>query len=308
MHRCAGVSAVSSVVPGREVSSDELASLVSVPAGWIESRTDIRSRRFTDESATTLGVSAARELISQFGVDPTGVGVVVYTSSLPDRLTPPTAPTIAAAIGAAGAGAFDMNAACAGGAYGLELARALVVAGHTNSVLVVASEHLSPFLDYEDRDTAVLFGDGAGAALVESVEMPSLYPAVSYSDGDNAELVTQTYSFEQIATGLNRPAASTMDGTAVYRWVRKHVPSLCQQALDKAGWSSDDVEVFIPHQANGTIITKVAEQLDLLKVPTIRTVEALGNTSSASMFQAMNAAIDSGFGGRRSLLVGFGAG
>lgn len=304
----ASVTAVSSVVPGREVRSDEIAARVGVPSGWIEGRTGISARRFSEQTATQMAVDAAAKLVAESGTDPSGIGMVIFTSSLPDRLNPPAAPEIANAVGATAAGAFDMNAACAGGAYGIELARSLVVSGQSTSVLVVAAEKLSPFLDYEVRDTAVLFGDGASAALIERTNETRLYPAVALSDGSSSELVRQLHTFETIGRGVGSPAASEMDGNGVYRWVRKHVPSLCRDALDRAGWTIDDVDVFVPHQANGTIIAKVAQQLGREGLEMAQTVETLGNTSSASMFQAMWHAIESGHGASRALLVGFGAG
>lgn len=302
------IAAVSSYAPGRPVSSSEIASLTGVPAGWIEKRTGIEQRYYSDAGLLEISSRAAESVLSLSEVDRGSVGLVILASSSLNRTVPPIAPELAARVGITGAGAFDMNAACAGSSYGIELARSAISAGVCDTALVVGAESFSPFLDMSYRNTAVVFGDGAGAVLMEVDDSNAVAPAVWTSDGGSAGLLSQSHVLEEIARGTNERLTYEMDGQGVYRWVRANISDLCRRTLNSAGFDLGDLEVLILHQANRVMLDCVIDQLELGNCLIPQTIDRFGNTSAASVFQVMAEGVRRGGSGKLALAVGFGAG
>jgi 3-oxoacyl-[acyl-carrier-protein] synthase-3 len=236
--------------------------------------------------------------------------------------TPAVATEIADKIGTNKAAAFDISAGCAGFGYGLTLAKGLVVEGSAEYVLVIGVERLSDLTDLEDRATAFLFGDGAGAVVVGPSQEPNIGPTVWGSEGDKSETIKQTVPWDRFRVGdvaqlplddkgeIKFPAI-TQQGQAVFRWAVFEMAKVAQQALDAAGIAPDDLDVFIPHQANMRIIDSMVKTLKLPEHVTVaRDVETTGNTSAASIPLAMERLLATGEAksGDTALVIGFGAG
>lgn len=308
--RGVALRAVSSYQPGVGVTSDGLAVRLGVGPGWIQRRTRIESRQLGEENTLEQARASLTRLLDVSDVDPRTIGLVIFTSSLSSRSIPPIAPEIAAQAGIEGAGAFDVNAACAGGSYGIELARSAIASGVTDRAVVVAAEHMNPFLNMDDPDTAALFGDGSGAVLLEVSDENAVFPAAWTSDGKAFDYVIQNYTTQQLSEGVSDLPRVSMRGGAVYRWAREHVPDLCRSAIARAGVTERDIEVFIPHQANGKIIDVVTKQLGFEDRVQPTTIEQIGNTLSASVFQAMESLVrrDDVPVNALALVTGFGAG
>lgn len=303
-------------VPEQVWTNTDLESLVDTTDEWIVSRTGIRERRIASEGDTTftLGRDAALGALAQAGIAAVDVDVLIVATLTPETPMPATANLIQDAIGARNAGAFDINAACAGFVYGLELARGLIESQAARTVLVVGSETMSRVVDWTDRSTCVLFGDGAGAAVLQPTDHGGIRGATLGSDGSGARLL-------QIAAGGSRRPTSaetvrdrlhllTMNGREVYKFAVKATARSAEKAIAHAGWHPTQIDLFIPHQANVRIIDASAREL---KLPTNRVfvnADIYGNTSSASIPIALCEAIEQGrvSPGNRLLLVGFGAG
>jgi len=315
--------AIAGLRSGRTVSNDELASAAGVTGDWIGRRTGILSRRHSTLGAGELARRAAASVLAVSGLPPTQIDQVIAVTESSTVQSPPLAPAVASAIGAAGAGAFDLVAACAGFGYGLGVARDLVVAGSARTVLVVAAEQMSIWLDCSDAHTAPIFGDGAGAAIVGSGLTTSVWPAVMTSDGSRHGLIgmrpeSWRLAFDAGATTGPRSDGGTaaqwpvvrMDGPAVFRWVVSNGPSIVDRALERAGVDRSDVDVFVPHQANLRVTTELARRCGLEHAVLADDVRHSGNTSSASIPLAIADLLSRGLAapGQRALLFGFGAG
>lgn len=229
------------------------------------------------------------------------------------KQTPAVATEIAHRIGAIKPAAFDISAGCAGFGYGLTLAKGLVVEGSAQYVLVIGVERLSDLTDLEDRATAFLFGDGAGAVVVGPSDEPAIGPTVWGSEGDKSETIKQTVPWDEYLGkgGGEKFPAITQEGQAVFRWAVFEMAKVAQQALDAAGITADDLDVFIPHQANMRIIDSMVKTLKLPEHVTVaRDVETTGNTSAASIPLAMERLLATGAAksGDTALVIGFGAG
>jgi 3-oxoacyl-[acyl-carrier-protein] synthase-3 len=248
-----------------------------------------------------MAVSAAGKALAAAGVDAADVGLVLLaTCSMPGPL-PGGSPEVAYRLGATSAGATDIGAGCAGFAYAVGLAADTVRTGTAEHVLVVGSEKLLPMVDPDDRGTAFLFGDGAGAVVVSRSAMDRIGPVVWTHDGDqHAKLVID-----------GAPPRLTMEGRAVFRWATTRLPDLCRRACDAAGIAVEDLAAFVPHQANERITDSVVAKLGLPEsVAIARDVRDSGNTSAASVPLALDRLVELGQvgSGDAALLVGFGAG
>ncbi len=282
--------------PTRVVANDELRA--EAEDAWIRDRTGIVTRRYAADSDTvvSMGTAAAAKAVAAAGVEPDLVLLATCTMTRP---VPGGAASIASALGTAG-GAVDVNAACAGFCYALSWAADAIRAGSARHVLVVGSERLSTWLDPYDRNTAILFGDGAGAAMVGPSETDGIGPVVWGSDGANAAAI-------RIPDDAD---ALTMDGPGVFRWATTQVARVAQQACAAAGLAPSDVKAFVPHQANLRIVESLARQLGVDPERVARDVVDMGNTSSASVPLAVSRLLDEGrvAPGDPMLLVAFGAG
>lgn len=300
--------------PTRVVPNEEILKRIDSSDEWIRSRSGIATRHWAgpDETVATMSVEAAGKAIADAGIAPEEVGAVLVATVSHFKQTPAIATEIAHRIGAGRPAAFDISAGCAGFGYGLTLAKGMVTAGSAEYVLVVGVERLSDLTDLDDRSTAFLFGDGAGAVVVGPAKEPAIGPTVWGSEGDKSEVIKQTVPWDMYReeTEVRFPAI-TQEGQAVFRWAVFEMAKVAQQALDEAGVAAADLDVFIPHQANLRIIDSMVKTLKLPEnVVVARDVETTGNTSAASIPLAMERLLATGAAksGDTALLIGFGAG
>ncbi|MGH2678010.1 MAG: beta-ketoacyl-ACP synthase III [Actinomycetota bacterium] len=312
----ARVAAVGSALPERVVTNDELSKLVDTSDEWIRSRTGIRARRFAGdgETAASLAAEAGARALEAAGIDPGAVDMTVVATVSGDQPLPSTASFVQDRLGITGA-AFDLAAACAGFIYATEVGRAQISTAGAETVLVAGTEVLSRFLDFTDRTTCVLFGDGAGAALLVPGEEPGVVGSILENQGQHAHLL------EIPAGGSADPASPETvsrrdhtirmkDGREVFKRAVVGMADACARLLEKSGFTPDDVSLLVPHQANGRIITSVAQRLSFPMDRVFVDLETVGNTSAASVPIAMDHAWRQGRlrPGDLVLTVAFGAG
>jgi 3-oxoacyl-[acyl-carrier-protein] synthase-3 len=310
--------------PTRVVQNEEILKHIDSSDEWIRSRSGIATRHWAgpDETVAEMSLEAAGKAIAGAGIAADQIGAVVISTVSHFKQTPSVATEIAHRLGTGKAAAFDISAACAGFGYGLTIAKGLIVEGSAEYVLVVGVERLSDLTDVTDRSTAFLFGDGAGAVVVGPSEEPAMGPTIWGSEGDKADVITQTVAWDSFRVGdvaelplgedgeLRFPAIR-QEGQTVFRWAVFEMAKVAQQALDAAGISADDLDVFIPHQANMRIIDSMVKTLKLPEHVTVaRDVETTGNTSAASIPLAMERLLATGQAksGDTALVIGFGAG
>ncbi|HCA85628.1 MAG TPA: 3-oxoacyl-ACP synthase [Streptomyces sp.] len=300
--------------PTRVVPNEEILKHIESSDEWIRSRSGIATRHWAgpEETVAVMSVEAAGKAIADAGISPEQIGGVIVSTVSHFKQTPAVATEIAHLIGAGKPAAFDISAGCAGFGYGLTLAKGMIADGSAEHVLVIGVERLSDLTDLEDRATAFLFGDGAGAVVVGPAEVPAIGPTVWGSEGDKSETIKQTVSWDvyRSETGVRFPAI-TQEGQAVFRWAVFEMAKVAQQALEAAGITSDDLDVFIPHQANMRIIDSMVKTLKLPEQVTVaRDIETTGNTSAASIPLAMERLLATGQAksGDTALVIGFGAG
>jgi 3-oxoacyl-[acyl-carrier-protein] synthase-3 len=316
MVRGARISALGVYVPERILTNDEISGFLDTSDEWIRSRTGIGERRIAgaDQAASDLGEIAARRCLESIGMDPMEIDLVVVTTISPDHMMPATASIVADMIGARRAGAFDVQAGCTGFVYGLAIATAFVSAGIYRNVLVVGAEVLSRMVDWEDRSTSVLFGDGAGAVLVQPSDNGSIFSFDLGNDGSGA-------SFLNIPAGGSRLPASEetvqqhlhamhMTGSEVFRFATRTVVESCEKVLNDAQLEVTDVDLFVPHQANIRIIDSAVRRLGFTPDQVFSNLERYGNTSCASIPICLSEASENGRlkRGDMLLMAGFGAG
>ncbi|MFE5603277.1 ketoacyl-ACP synthase III [Streptomyces coelicoflavus] len=310
--------------PTRVVPNEVILETIDSSDEWIRSRSGIETRHWAgpEETVAAMSVEASGKALADAGIDASRVGAVVVSTVSHFAQTPAIATEIADRLGTDKAAAFDISAGCAGFGYGLTLAKGMVVEGSAEYVLVIGVERLSDLTDLEDRATAFLFGDGAGAVVVGPSQEPAIGPTVWGSEGDKAETIKQTVSWDRFRIGdvselpLDRDGnvkfpAITQEGQAVFRWAVFEMAKVAQQALDAAGLSPDDLDVFIPHQANVRIIDSMVKTLKLPEHVTVaRDIRTTGNTSAASIPLAMERLLATGDAksGDTALVIGFGAG
>lgn len=305
--------------PPNAVSNGDLAQTIDTSDEWIRSRTGIAQRHIiTDstEATASQAVTAAQRALDVAGVAPDAVDMIICATCTADYQIPSTASIVQHALGATQAGAFDLNAACSGFVYGLSLARSHIVAGAAKHVLVIGAETISRFLDWSDRSTCVLFGDGAGAVLVTARTEPGgIGPTVLGSDGSGAEALRVPAGGSAIPASRetvdNGDHYLQMDGFAVFRFATRIMVEATREALSQSRLTVDDIDLLIPHQANKRIIHHTARKK--LKLPDEKVFVNLhkyGNTSAASIPIALCEAIEAGrvSPGHNLVLVGFGAG
>lgn len=285
-----------SALPEQVVTNHDLAARLDTSDEWVRERTGIEERR-VGTSTTALAVDAGRAALERAEADPASVGAVVVATCTPDATMPATACEVQAALGGTGA-ALDVNAACAGFVHALVLAAGLTALG-TDRVLVIGAETMSRIVDPDDRNTAVLFGDGAGAVVVDRAERSDLLAHVLGNDPDGRHLITAP---------SGGPLA--MEGREVFRRAVRVVVDSGEEAIRRAGLLAADVDLVVPHQANRRILDAAADRLDIPSERWVSIVEHTGNTSAASVPLALAEAAGSGRlrPGDRVLLVGFGAG
>lgn len=304
-------------LPEKVLMNSELESMVDTSDEWIFERTGIRQRRVAgpDETSATLGASAAAEALRTADVDPADVDLIICGTTSPDTLFPSTACLIQQSLGCVNAAAFDLGAACAGFVYALSVGAQLVASGAYTRALIVGADVLTKFTDWTDRGTCVLFGDGAGAAVVAAVEEGKGMLSFDLgADGTGSGLLV-------IPGGGGRNPAShqtvddrlhyiKMDGREVFKFAVKIMGESAERALVKCGLTPADVDCFVPHQANTRIIDSATRRLGIAPDRVFLNVAQYGNTSAASVPIALYEACSSGRIGPGDLVVtvGFGAG
>ncbi|HEX2863217.1 MAG TPA: beta-ketoacyl-ACP synthase III [Deinococcales bacterium] len=310
----AGLTALGSYVPDKVLTNQDLESMVDMNDEWIRSRTGIRERRIAqpDEYVSTLAMRAVEDLRARYGAQVLdGVDMVIVATNTPDALFPSTAALVQAQFGLS-AGAFDVLAACPGWMYALAVAHGLVMAGTAKKVLAIGSEVLSKITDWTDRSTCVLFGDGAAAGIVEPVPDGFGFKSlVLGADGAGAKHLHYKGIAKCLPDGTELATKGLfMNGREVFKFAVRVMDTATIQAVEQAGIGLDDIELFVPHQANQRIIEAARERLNLPTERVMSNVERYGNTSTASIGIALREALDSGRVKHADdiLLVTFGAG
>lgn len=310
----AGILGIGAYRPSRVIPNAEVIEVIDSSDEWIQQRSGIRQRRWAtpEESLRMMGVAAARQALERAGVDARQIDCVVVATVTHLVQTPAVATVIAHELGTDQAAAFDVSAACAGFCHGIGLAADMVRAGSAGHVLVIGAERLSDLTDVTDRGTAFLFADGAGAAVVGPSETPRIGPLVWGSDGEQAELIKQREDWRDVLAAESPVTPHlTMQGNAVFRWASYQMAKVGQQALDRAGITADDLDLFVPHQANMRITDAMARAMKLPDhVKIARDIADQGNTSSASIPLALDRMYADGDArsGDTALLIAFGAG
>jgi 3-oxoacyl-[acyl-carrier-protein] synthase-3 len=303
--------------PSRVMTNDDLAQLVETSDEWIVSRTGIRERRIAadDENTTSLSVNAARDAVAVAGLDPAELDLVIVGTCSPDYPLPATSVTVATALGATQAAGFDLQAACSGFLFALASGSSFVRSGMYRNVLVIGVEVLSRFLNWKDRNTCVLFGDGAGAVILQASDAPGgMLGFDLFSDGTGCEAIIVP------AGGSARPASPLtsaegmhyihMAGREVYKYATRQLAESGVAAIRNSGLTVDQIDQFVFHQANLRIIESVQKQLGIPDEKLFVNIEKYGNTSAASVPMALVEAVAAGRiqQGDRILMVAFGAG
>jgi 3-oxoacyl-[acyl-carrier-protein] synthase-3 len=291
----AKITSTGAYLPERVLTNAELAQMVDTNDEWIIERTGIRERRIAapHETSSTLGAEAARRALAAAGIDGSEIDLVIVGTCTPDGMFPSVASRIQHAIGATNAGAFDVNAACTGYLAALSTATQFIANGTARRVMVVGAETLSRIVDWTDRGTCVLFGDGAGATLLEQAtpgEPGSIESLILRSDGSQAESLYAGGPAGAEGNPLAREVNIVMDGRAVFRAAVADMSSACRTALEEAGLGIEDIGLCVPHQANERIIRAVARNLGLDMKRVFMNVERYGNTSSATIPIALHEA------------------
>ena len=303
--------------PERVVTNDDLAQIVDTNDEWIRSRSGIERRHFVsaDQACSDLCIEAGHRALAKAGVEPQDVDLVIVATSSPDELTPPVSSRVQHALGCANAGAFTMMVGCTGFVYGLVTADQFIQTGAYRTVLVIGAEVISRNLDFEDRTTCVLFGDGAGAVVLRATDRPCGVRSFELgSDGSQAEaLIAPCPGTRQPVSQYavdNRTHYLRMDGRAVFKFATRTMAESIRRVMEKAGVGVDDVDLFIPHQANARIIEYAAQTLGLPPEKVVVNVADYGNTSAATIPIALSESLDAGRcePGDTLAMVGFGAG
>lgn len=309
-----GLLSVGAYRPERVVTNDEICENIDSSDEWIFSRTGIKTRRFAarEESAASMATEAGREAVAKAGLTASDIDCVIVATSTHFLQTPACAPAVAAALGATGVPAFDVSAGCAGFGYALGVAADMIRGGTAAKVLVLGSEKLSPTVDMQDRTNCFIFADGAAGVVVGETPDQGIGPTVWGSDGEQALAIRQDIDWLDY---LEAPAGPRpflrLEGSAVFRWAAFEMGKVGRQAMDAAGVRPDEIDVFVPHQANSRINEVLAKSLELRPDAVVANdIEHTGNTSAASIPLAMAELLATGAArpGDLALLIGYGAG
>jgi 3-oxoacyl-[acyl-carrier-protein] synthase-3 len=300
--------------PSRLVPNSEVVDAIDSSDEWIQQRSGIRTRRWAgpEESVQMMSVESSRIAIERSGLQPGDIDCVVVATVSHLLQTPAVATAIAHELGTDRPAAFDISAACAGFCHGVALASDMIRGGSAKHVLVIGVERLSDLTDVADRGTAFIFADGAGAAVVGPSDEPGIGPVVWGSDGEQFDLIRQKEDWREVLK-QDRPAMPhlVMQGNPVFRWAAFEMAKIAHDTLDRSGLSADDLDVFVPHQANMRIIDAMARSMKLPeRVKIARDIAEQGNTSAASIPLALDRMIEEGEAksGDTALLIAFGAG
>lgn len=315
--KVARIIGVGSFLPEKIISNKELESMVETSDEWIVTRTGIKERRKASEHQhnSTMGAEAAKIALKKANVDPKDIDLIIVATCTPDYLFPSTGALIQREIGAVNAAAFDLQAACTGYLFALSIAKGYIESGNYSKILLVASEKISSFVDYEDRNTCVLFGDGASAAVISDEGKGLEIKNVSLgTDGDHADLLIVP------GGGSRKPSTAEsvadkqhylkMEGREVFKHAVRLMESAARQCLNSSGIAPEEISWLVPHQANIRIIASIAKRFDIPLDNVYKTVHKYGNTSASGVAIALDELCQESplEKGNNVLLVAFGAG
>ncbi len=308
-----------SYLPERVLSNTDLEKMVDTSDQWIRERTGISERRVAkpEEATSHLSIRASTQALEAAGVDAGEVDLIIVTTLTPDTMCPAAACWLQSHIGAKKAAAFDLNAACSGFVYGLQAADAYIRSGMAKTVLLVSADVMTRVVDWEDRSTCVLWGDGAGAVVVGASEngQRGVMDSRTYSDGKEGDLILVPGGGSRFAPMTpedihDKEHLLQMRGQETFKTAVRYFANVCKETLDRSGLTLDDVDVFIPHQANLRIIEAVAKRLELSMDKVILTISKYGNMSAATIPVALDEAVRTGKikSGDNVLMAAFGGG
>lgn len=290
------VRGVGAALPGRRMTNDDMSKIVDTSDAWIVERTGIRARHIASDTELTsdLGIAAAKQALIRAGIDPVDIDLVICATATPDRTFPATAVKIQAALGVTKGAAFDVQAVCSGFVYAMTIADSLLRSGQSTRALVIGAETFSRILDWSDRGTCVLFGDGAGAVVLEATpqhgtrEDRGILAAKLRSDGRYEDLL-----YVDGGPGSTKTTGHLrMNGREVFRHAVQKISGVIEETLLATGYAADQIDLFIPHQANRRILDGVAKKLGVAPEKIVITLDEHGNTSAASIPLALNAAFE----------------
>lgn len=302
-----------SYLPSKILTNAELETMVDTSHEWIVARTGISERRIAADGENTcdLAEAAARNAIEAAGIKIDDIDLIIVATTTADQVFPSTACLLQDRLGLRGCPAFDVQAVCAGFVYALDIVDRFIKTAGATCALVVGAETFSRIIDWTDRDTCVLFGDGAGAMIIKADSSPGILSTHLHSDGQYKNLlcvpVGVSNNFKKVIAG---EAYTTMQGSEVFKWAVNNMGKLANEALKANGMTTDQLDWLVPHQANIRIITATAKKADLPMDKVVVTVEKHGNTSAASIPLAFDVAVRDGRiqSGHKVLLEGFGGG
>ncbi len=302
-------------LPETVIKNSDLEKIVDTNDEWISTRSGIKQRRVVkaEETGTGLAVKASHDALGLAGVNPEEIDLIICATSMPDNLYPSTACEIQKELKCVNAAAFDITAACSGLVYGLNVAKSFIASGIYKNILLASVDVHSRFINWEDRSTCVLFGDGAGAMVVTRSEEEGILYVDMEADGSRGEELKIPLSGKNcplVAQNTLKDSYVYMNGREIYKFAVNTVPVSIKKAVDKVGVSLEEVDCFILHQANARIIESIADRLKVSREKFFINLHKYGNTSAASIVIAMTEAVEEGFIKSPSLLVlsGFGAG
>lgn len=300
------IAGTGSYLPEKVLTNADLEKMVETSDEWIQTRTGIRERHIAAEGETTsdLGYQAALRALEAAGIDASQLDMIVVGTTTPDLIFPSTACLIQAKLGVAGCPAFDVNAACSGFVFALSVADKFIRSGDCRHVLVIGAETLTRIVDWNDRTTCVLFGDGAGAVVLKADEETGILSTHLHSDGSKKELLWNPVGVSAgFKDGANGGGTINMKGNDVFKYAVKALDSVVDETLAANRLDKSDLDWLIPHQANLRIIEATAKRLEMSMDQVVVTVDQHGNTSSGSVPLALDAAVRSGRVERGQLLL-----
>ena len=307
------IAGTGSYLPEKVVTNHDLEKTMDTSDDWIRERTGIKRRHIAadGEATSDLALAAAKQALDRAGIGADDINLIIIATTTPDKVFPASACIVQRRLGIRGCGAFDIQAACSGFVYGLDLADRYIRTGAAKNVLVIGAETLSRLTNWEDRTTAVLFGDGAGAVVLQEADEPGILSTHIHADGQYEDLLQVP---QGISSGYDVTRAGEafiqMNGNAVFRRAVATLDSIARETLEKNNIDKHDLDWFVPHQANMRIIAAAAKKLDMPMERVIVTVDEHANTSAASIPLALDVAVRDGRIKRGELLLfeAFGAG
>ncbi|HSG97960.1 MAG TPA: beta-ketoacyl-ACP synthase III [Woeseiaceae bacterium] len=309
----ARIAGVGSFLPEKVLTNKDLEGMMDTSDEWIRERTGIKRRHIAaaDETTASMSLEAASRALAMAETDPSEIDLIVVGTCTPDKVIPATACIVQRQLGIEGCGAMDINAACSGFVYGLDYANRYMITGGGKKALVIGAETLSRITDWEDRTTAVLFGDGAGAVVLETSEEPGILATHIHANGAYEELLHTRHGVSLgFDASCERGASIEMNGNAVFKRAVGTFDAMTRETIADLDGHLDDIDWFIPHQANMRIITAAARKLEMPMERVIATVDEHANTSGASIPLALDLAVRDGRikRGDMLLMAAFGAG